>query len=222
MDSAEKPYVPVIPLPRFFFAVALIAAVFYVSWTFLTLHGDAIKAFDRACADYWQQRCEPYTFPWHFMVFFTDLGGVASMTLLAIMGSIWQTAIKHRTLAYAWLAIVIVGALINQGFKSAHDRPRPDNPDIAVLEKNYSFPSGHSMGSTIGFGLLGYALILPQRHRPRRIVAVTLMIATVLAIGFSRIYLRAHWFSDVIAGWSIGIAWLFFCLGWLERYRRRA
>ena len=47
------------------------------------------------------------------------------------------------------------------------------------------------------------------------------MIAIVLAVGFSRVYLRAHWFSDVVGGWSLGIAWLFLCLGWLERRRRR-
>src|SRR5437764_987362 len=71
------------------------------------------------------------------------------------------------------------------------------------------------------FGLLGYALILPQRRRPRRIVAINFMIAIILAIGFSRMYLRAHWFSDVVGGWSLGLAWLFLCLGWLERGRRR-
>ena len=219
--AAEPPHVPVIPPPRFFFAVALIAAIFYVLWAWLMLEGTAIKAFDRDCAIYWQLWSEAHHAPWRLMVFLTDLGGIASMTLLAIMGAIWQTAIKHRTLAYAWLVIVIGGAALNQGFKSAHDRPRPSNPDIAVLEKNASFPSGHSTSSAIGFGMLGYALVLPQRHRPRRVVAVNLMIAIVLAIGFSRMYLRAHWFSDVIGGWAVGTAWLFFCLGWYERYRRR-
>jgi undecaprenyl-diphosphatase len=219
--SAETPHVPVIPPPRFFFAVALIAAVFYVIWSFLTLTGDAIKHFDIDCAHYWQRHSEPFGLFWQFMVYFTDLGGVASMSLLAVMGAIWQTAIQHRRLAYAWLVIVITGAILNQGFKSTHDRPRPDNPDRAVLETNASFPSGHSMASAIGFGMLGYALVLPQRHRPRRVVAITLMITLVLAVGFSRIYLRAHWFSDVIGGWSVGTAWLFFCLGWFERNRRR-
>jgi undecaprenyl-diphosphatase len=77
------------------------------------------------------------------------------------------------------------------------------------------------MGCAIGYGMLAYALILPQRRRPRRLAALILMTALVLAIGFSRIYLRAHWFSDVVGGWTIGIAWLFLCLGWLERRRLR-
>ena len=75
------------------------------------------------------------------------------------------------------------------------------------------------MGGAIGFGLLGYCLILPQRRWLFRIVTVGLIIAIVLGIGFSRVYLRAHWLSDVIAGWTTGAAWLFLCLGWLERLR---
>jgi len=221
MASAELPHVPVIPPPRFFFGVALAAAAFFALWTWIVQPWDAPPSFDRSCAEYWQVWSAANPGVQGFMVFVTDLGGIAGMTLLAVMGSIWQTAIRHKTLAIAWLGIVIGGALVNQGFKEAFARHRPPNPASVVHEKNNSYPSGHSMGSAIGYGLLGYALILPQRRRPRRIVAIQLMIVIVLAVGFSRMYLRAHWFSDVIAGWSLGIAWLFLCLGCLERRRLR-
>jgi membrane-associated phospholipid phosphatase len=213
---------PMMPSPWLFFALALVAAIFYATWSFLIFNGEAIQAFDRDCAEYWKNHCEPYQFFWRLMVFFTDLGGVASMTLLVILGVIWQIAVNRPTLAYAWIAIVIGGALINQGIKSVHARKRPGDPDIAVLEKNSSFPSGHSMSSAIGFGMLGYALVLPQRRRPRRIVAVVLLVGIVFAIGLSRFVLRAHWFSDVVGGWALGTAWLFFCLGLLERLGWRA
>jgi len=221
MASAEPPHVPVIPPPRLFFAVSLGAAVFFAIWSWF-VHAGTLQPFDDLCAQHWHDWSEAHHGPLGFMIFLTDLGGVAAMTLLAIMGSIWQTAIKHRTLAFAWLGIVIGGALLNQGAKEMFARPRPpENLRAGVVhERNASYPSGHSMGSAVGYGLLGYALILPQRHRPRRIVAVLLMIAAVLAVGFSRMYLRAHWFSDVVGGWSIGLAWVFLCIGWLERQRR--
>ena len=219
----EPPHVPVIPPPRFFFGVAIAACAFYALWSWLVLDGKVIRDFDLQIATFWHDWNETHRWPWRLMVFLTELGGIASMTLLAIMGSLWQTAIKHKTLAIAWLGIMIGGALLNQGFKEAFGRDRPSAilRDRAVLEENQSYPSGHSVGSAIGFGLLGYALILPQRRRPRRIVAVNLMIAIVIGIGFSRIYLRAHWFSDVIGGFAIGTAWLFLCLGYLERRRLR-
>ena len=222
MASPEPPNVAVIPPPRFFFCVSLGAGLFFALWSWLVLDGQALPNFDLACAKYWRDWSEVHQGPWEFMVFLTDLGGVASMTLLAIMGSIWQTAIKHRTLAIAWLGIVIGGGLLDQGCKKVFNRDRPLESlrDRAVLETNKSYPSGHSMGCAIGYGMLAYALILPQRRRPRRRAALLLMTALVLAIGFSRIYLRAHWFSDVVGGWTIGIAWLFLCLGWLERRRR--
>ena len=151
----------------------------------------------------------------------TDIGGIASMAMLAIMGAIWQTAIGHRTVALAWLAIMVGGAILNQGSKEIIGRRRPPEPDRAVLERNASYPSGHSMTSAMAYGMLGYALILPQRRRPRRVAVLLLMAGLILAVGFSRMYLRAHWFSDVIGGWAMGLAWLFFCLGWLERRRLR-
>ena len=68
--------------------------------------------------------------------------------------------------------------------------------------------------------MLAYSLTLVERRRWLRYLTLAICAALVVAIGFSRIYLRAHWFSDVVAGWTVGLAWLFFCLGWLERRRR--
>jgi membrane-associated phospholipid phosphatase len=223
MSSVEPPHVPAIPAPRTFLVLAFAGAILFGLWTFFVKPWDAVPAFDRVSAEHWRGWNQDHPTVWHFMVFFTDLGGVASMTMLAIMGSIWQSAIKHPRLARAWLAIVIAGALINQGVKGVVDRPRPppDLRDRAVLQEDLSYPSGHSMGAVVGFGMLGYALVLPQRRRPRRIVAVTFMVFLILAVGLSRIYLRAHWFSDVIGGYALGCAWLFLCLGWLERRRLR-
>jgi undecaprenyl-diphosphatase len=221
MASPEPPHVPVIPPPRFFFGVSLGAAILFVIWTCIVRPWEEPPAFDVSCADYWHDFSVGHPGALGYMQFLTELGGIACVTMLTVMGSIWQTAIKHKTLAIAWLAIVLGGAIFNQGVKESIGRDRPPNPASVVHEKNNSYPSGHSMGSLIGYGLLGYALILPQRRRPRRIVAINLMIVIVLAIGFSRMYLRAHWFSDVVGGFSLGIAWLFLCLGWLERRRLR-
>jgi undecaprenyl-diphosphatase len=214
----------VIPPPRFFFGASAALLLFFLVWSWLVLQEEGmIAAFDDRCANFWRDWSRDHRGWAATMYFLTDLGSIAAMTLVAIMGSLWQSAIKHRVLAAAWLGVVIGGGLLNMATKDLFARARPDVAirDTVIHETNNSYPSGHAMGSAIGYGMLGYALILPQRHRPRRVVAILLMIAIVLGVGFSRFYLRAHWVSDVIGGWTIGVAWLFFCLGWLERYRRK-
>jgi len=227
-QAAEPAHVPAIPSPPVFFAMSLGLLIFFGAWSWLTLHGDAIPSFDKWCAHslhVWSQGewSQDHTALTQTMIYITDIGGVAAMTLMAIMGAIWQTAIRNRYLAYAWFAVILGCAILNSSTKYAFDRDRPpaDIRDRAVLEENKSYPSGHSMGSAIGYGMLAYALILPQRHRPRRITALLLTGGMILAVGFSRIYLRAHWFSDVVGGWTIGLCWLFFCLGWIEMRRRK-
>jgi len=222
--TTETTHIPAIPPPAFFFAMSLGLLAFFGVWSWLTLHGEAIPAFDSWLAHsiYEWAQSAPSNLT-HAMIYITEIGGVSAMTLMAIMGAIWQTAIRHRHLAYAWFALILGCAILNSVTKYSFNRDRPpvDIRDRAVFESNKSFPSGHSMGSAVGYGMLAYALILPQRHRPRRIAALLLTGGMIVAVGCSRIYLRAHWFSDVVAGWTVGLCWLFFCIGWLEMQRRK-
>jgi membrane-associated phospholipid phosphatase len=222
-ESPEPPDAPVMPSPLVFFSLSAVCLLFFAGWSWLVFHEPAIDAFDRRCAEFWRDfNARDQTF-YIFMVYLTEIGGVPAMILLSVMGAIWQTAINHRFLATAWIGVMIGCGILNSTTKYFFDRDRPPESlrDRAVLETNKSYPSGHSMGSAIGYGMLGYALVLPQRRRPRRIVALLLIAVMILGVGFSRIYLRAHWFSDVIGGFAVGLAWLFFCLGSIEMYRLR-
>lgn len=209
------------PAPWIFCCAAFATGAFFAAWTWLVLGRGEIKAFDLDCTRFWAEKAHEHR--WGFMVFFTDLGGIAAMALLTVVGALWQASHKNRLLTLGWIGVVIGGALLNSGTKHLIDRPRPPEElrDKAVLEVNQSYPSGHSMGSAIGYGLLAYTLCLWQRCRWTRLLILLVTGCIVLAIGFSRMYLRAHWFSDVIGGWSIGLTWLFFCLGWLERWHLR-
>jgi undecaprenyl-diphosphatase len=77
------------------------------------------------------------------------------------------------------------------------------------------------MVSLIAYGMLTYVLILLGPHNRRAQVAIvgcaTLL---VLAIGFSRLYLGAHYFSDVVGGYAAGMLWLSACVSGLEVTRR--
>jgi undecaprenyl-diphosphatase len=106
-------------------------------------------------------------------------------------------------------AIALSSVLIMFGLKLLFNRHRPLIPLLAPA-KGLSFPSGHAFMSVCFYGLL--MIIIWKEERPHPVlkwVLLLLVIALLLFIGFSRIYLRVHYFTDVLAGYSIGSMWLF-------------
>jgi membrane-associated phospholipid phosphatase len=111
-----------------------------------------------------------------------------------------------RTGAYL-LAVTAAQGLLNAGLKLLIGRPRPLESvvDVFVPEHGNSFPSGHVMFYTVFFGmLLFFAWTHITRSAVRRLCAIVLL-ALIALIGPSRIILGAHWLSDVIAAYLIGL-----------------
>ena len=122
-------------------------------------------------------------------------------------------------------ALVVLGALlslaINPVLKLAMDRPRPTEDLVAVWRDfdGLSFPSGHAFSALVLFGLLYYlAPALVPRKAWANVVRFSSLLM-VLLIGISRVYLGAHWPSDVLGGFLFGIITLTFLIGfhkWLS------
>jgi membrane-associated phospholipid phosphatase len=122
-------------------------------------------------------------------------------------------------LALAWMrqfltaAVVLLAnlcRLLNEPLKSVFDSPRPTGADVRVIEiaQHFGFPSGHAMGSLLLYGSLAIAgRRLLQPAWARRAV-VWMAGAVILLVGFGRIYVGAHWPSDVLGGYLWGIAFL--------------
>lgn len=108
------------------------------------------------------------------------------------------------------LIISSVQAPLNWLIKTVIARPRPSEPLVDVLkpESGYSFPSGHVMFYTIFFGFLFYLLWCYRPGGVRRSLALLVLGFTILLVGISRIYMGAHWLSDVIAGYLVGLVFL--------------
>jgi undecaprenyl-diphosphatase len=109
-----------------------------------------------------------------------------------------------RTLAY-WLTAVGVAQALVWMLKLTLERARP----LAMYDgaDRFSFPSGHTASSIVLYGCL--AFLLAQGKGPRIKFAITLLAAALVGlIGFSRLYLGAHWLSDVLASLSLGTAWV--------------
>ena len=102
--------------------------------------------------------------------------------------------------------MTVAGAEIVTLFgKVFFERPRPLG--AAVLETDFSFPSGHATSAVTFYGFLAYLIIKHAKKSYHRIILmITFLI--VFLIGFSRLYLGVHYLSDVLAGYMVGIIFL--------------
>lgn len=88
------------------------------------------------------------------------------------------------------------------------DRHRPSEAVQLVIEKSPAFPSGHASMSLFVYVSLGYLIARTTHNAQKEAYILVATIALTLAIGFSRLYLAAHWPSDVIGGFALAGMWL--------------
>jgi undecaprenyl-diphosphatase len=150
----------------------------------------------------------------------THLGSTAAMAVLAIAAGIrlWRTDRRAD-------AVFVIGAMAGaqlafRGLKALLNRPRPPVDGRLVHAASESLPSGHA---TTAIVVIGSLVVLAWRGRTAAVRAWMVAAATVWvgAVGLTRIYLGVHWFSDVLAGWLVGAAWLAVCVAALSWWHAR-
>ena len=135
--------------------------------------------------------------------FFGDLYGATFIFSLAL-GFLYLKGYKRETL---FMPAILVSPIINSLIKEIVSRPRPSQALVNVFEplSEYSFPSGHVMYYVVFFGFLAFlALSLPKLKPGWRAFWLFVSLPLIFLIGASRIYLGAHWPSDVLAGYFFG------------------
>ena len=118
----------------------------------------------------------------------------------------------------------LVGAVLSGwgasfGLKALFDRPRPDLVPHLMRAYFSSFPSGHAMMAAVVYGTLGAILSSLVTRRRLRFYFLALAATVAVLVGISRVYLGVHYPTDVLAGWSAGLAWSTSC--WLVSRRLR-
>jgi len=138
------------------------------------------------------------------MLVATGLGSVAVLLPLTVLVAAWLALRRcWQSLRY-WIAAALLSQLLIALLKFALQRQRPFNPYPGDLFQQFAFPSGHATSSAVIYGFLAFLLA----HRQRRHVRISVYAAVavlVTLIGFSRLYLGAHWLSDVLGGFSLGL-----------------
>ncbi|MTW06016.1 phosphatase PAP2 family protein [Pseudoduganella ginsengisoli] len=155
------------------------------------------------------------------MLVLTHAHSVAGMVVLtgALAWLLWRR--RERYWLLALLLSVPGGMLLNVLVKHLFQRARPAFDDPLVNLATYSFPSGHTSSATLLYGLLASYLVMQARQRHTRVVAVLACAAMVLLVGASRMYLGAHYPTDIAGAMLEGAGWLAVCITGVSTWRRR-
>lgn len=125
---------------------------------------------------------------------------------------------QHRWYSLKVPVVALGSISLNLLLKSFYHRPRPLLPLTSA--SGLSFPSGHAMISASFYGLLIYLVWQHVENKSLRGLLTVLLTALILLIGLTRVYLRVHYASDVLAGFCAGALWLLIALPLLNRLER--
>lgn len=128
---------------------------------------------------------------------------------------------KHKWYSIKVPTIAISSLLLMFGLKHLFARNRPNN-QLLQEATNYSFPSGHALMSVTFYGLLAYIAWHSIKNKTARWTVITLLILWIILIGLSRLYLRRHYYSDVMAGFATGFLWLVISLKVIRQLEKRS
>ncbi|MBB2912407.1 undecaprenyl-diphosphatase [Streptosporangium becharense] len=150
----------------------------------------------------------------------TEVFGPWTWRVMVVLVALWLWRRGSRRLAVWAVATITFGGLLNLALKEIVDRARPDLPDPVASAPGASFPSGHAMGAALGACILMLILLPSLRSRAARIVAWAAAAAVVAFVAYSRVALGVHWTSDVVAGVTLGVAFVTGTAAGYETWRR--
>jgi undecaprenyl-diphosphatase len=153
----------------------------------------------------------------------TALGSVAVLMLIVAL------VLGLLVLLRRWRASMLIffatttGVGVAELIKTFAGRARPQVVPHLMEATSKSFPSGHSMMSSVVYLTLGVLLGQTMARRREKIYLIVAAMFLTIIVGLSRIYLGVHYPSDVLAGWAAGVAWalLFWAIAWALQRRGR-
>lgn len=139
------------------------------------------------------------------------------MIVITYLGN-WQTVVTlglalllpgtRRRFGVPFVCISAASTVFYKCMKAVFARPRPDLAVRLIEESGWSFPSGHSMNCIVCYGVLIYLIRRYCTNRQAANGLTALLSLLVLSIGCSRVYVGVHYPTDVLGGWSLGLAFL--------------
>ncbi len=151
----------------------------------------------------------------HFFAIITHLGDSITYTVICMAMALLLLLYKRYALAATVVMAIGGNSILNPALKSLFERVRPLHEHGLVIANGWSFPSGHTSGAVVTYGILTYLLLklLPTRWHP---LCMAAGVTVAFSIGCSRIFVQVHYLSDVLAGFMSGTVWLTLCIGLSE------
>ena len=173
------------------------------------LDNRALVAIDRAVETWFHAHATPAGLETFNII--TQLGSPVVNVLIGVV-AIYLLFKRQYPLLITWLAANLGGKIIEFIIKNTVHRSRPTFSAEFLRTVSYSFPSGHTMGSTICYLMLAYMVATrPGASTNARYIAYAVAIGLIVIVAFSRLYLQVHYPTDVMGGFAAGFAWLAAC-----------
>jgi len=186
--------------------LAILSLLFFITlWIILltsrqVLHGHWFNGID----SYIFHSLQDLRTPWvhSTMVFVTQFGSQSLLAFVLAGGTAWLFWKRYTKAAWHWLAVYISTGLLTWVLKNTVQVARPVD-----FQTGFSFPSAHT---SMSLAVYGFLALMVARELPvqRRWIPYSTAGLVIILIAMSRLYLGVHWFSDVFAGFSLGLAWV--------------
>ncbi|MEI6462304.1 MAG: phosphatase PAP2 family protein [bacterium] len=147
-----------------------------------------------------------------FMNIVTSIGSLPVVFTVFCILIIIFVIVKRKRYILPLIVTVLGNGIFVELVKLIFVRSRPIITNSLVVETSFSYPSGHTLIAIALFGLIVIYVWKEYKSKFVRLLSLFIGILLILLIGFSRIYLGAHWPSDVLASYLIGLVWLSFLL----------
>ncbi|GAA4226860.1 undecaprenyl-diphosphatase [Streptosporangium album] len=187
-------------------AVVVFSVPFILLLVFVVSSFAPLNDFDESVARqlHTQALADPgYT---HFLNVATDALGPTTWRVLVVAVAIFLWVRGSRRVAVWAVVTITVSGLLNLAIKDIVNRARPVLPDPVSSAPGASFPSGHAMGVATCTFVLALILLPYLKGWTPRIVVWAVAAAFTLFVAYTRVALGVHWFSDVVAGMTLGVA----------------
>jgi len=195
-------------------AATAFALLFVALWTIIRPAGHSVEV-DLAIAHWVSDHRSPAG-----IAVFTAVSFAGSVAGLVPIGLLIAAYLQRRGgwRPVRWLAITIAGATaLYLAVNVPVERPRPPMGLRLYEDAAWSFPSGHST-QAVAFWIMSAVLLTADRSRRAQLIARVAAPIAIALIGFSRIYLCAHWTTDVLGGFALGAFWVAIVLAMRRRF----